>query len=196
MKRAALVRGFAWAWVCALGVAGCGPSQPTASGAQQAAAAASGVSGTLASQAKSSDRLPAPRLQAPDAAFVTEGGQAVTLQKFAGQVVVLNLWAPWCNPCVREMPSLNALAGRAPETAVITVSMDVQSPQLAAEFLKRKGLDHLDAYYDPEARLMRALGVFGLPVSVVIDRKGRVAATIQGAVDWNSADMRALLARV
>ena len=43
---------------------------------------------------------------------------------------------------------------------------------------------------------MRALGVFGLPVSVVIDRKGRVAATIQGEVDWNSADMRALLATV
>ena len=183
MKRPALVL------ACALVVAGCSPSHPTASGAQQTTA--SGVSGTLASQAK-----PLERLLAPNAAFITEGGQTVTLQKFAGQVVVLNLWAPWCSPCVREMPSLNALAGRAPETAVITVSMDVQGPQVASEFLKRKGLDHLGAYYDPEARLMRALGVFGLPVSVVIDRKGRVAAKIQGAVDWNAADMRALLARV
>ena len=187
MKQAAWVSACALA--CAWVVAGCSPSHPTASGAQQVVT--SGAPGTLASQAK-----PPERLLAPDAAFITEGGQAVTLQKFAGQVVVLNLWAPWCNPCVREMPSLNALAGRAPETAVITVSMDVQGPQVASEFLKRKGLDHLGAYYDLEARLMRALGVFGLPVSVVIDRKGRVAATIQGAVDWNSADMRALLARV
>ena len=172
---------LALALACALGVAGCSPSQPTASVAQQAAA----------SQVK-----PLHRLLAPDTAFVTAGGQTVTLQQFAGQVVVLNLWASWCIPCVHEMPSLDALAQRAPETAVITVSMDVQGPQVASEFLKRKGLDHLDAYYDPEARLMRALGVFGLPVSVVIDRNGRVAAKIQGAVDWNSADMRALLARV
>ena len=94
---------------CASVVTGCSPSHPTASGAQRVVA--SGVSGTLASQAK-----PPECLLAPDAAFVTEGSQAVTLRKFAGQVVVLNLWAPWCNPCVREMPSLNALAGRAPET--------------------------------------------------------------------------------
>ena len=95
---------------CALVVAGCSPSQP---GTQQRAV----------SQAK-----PLQRLQAPDAAFVTADGQTVTLQRFTGRVVVLNLWAPWCNPCVREMPSLNALARRAPETAVITVSMDVQGP--------------------------------------------------------------------
>ena len=169
-----------WVLTCALVVAGCGPSQMTTSGAQ----------------AKPLDRLPAPRLSAPDAAFVTAGGQAVTLQQFAGQVVVLNLWASWCTPCVREMPSLDALAQRAPEIAVVAVSMDVQGPQVASEFLKRKGLDHLNAYHDPDARLMRALGVYGLPVSVVIDRKGRVAATFQGAVDWNAAEMRALLDKV
>ena len=185
MKQAALVS------VCALVVAGCGPSQPTSPGTHQAAAVEA-----PASRAKPPDRLLAIRVQAPDTAFLTAAGRAVTLQQFAGQVVVLNLWAPWCIPCVREMPSLNALAGRAPETAVITVSMDVQGSQLASEFFRRKGLDHLDAYHDPDARLMRALGVFGLPVSVVIDRKGRVAAKIQGAVDWNAADMRALLARV
>ena len=189
------MRPLAWGWACALAgawvLAGCGPSQPTAPSVRQAA-----VGRAPAAPAKSPDRLPAPRVLAPDAAFVTESGQAVTLQQFAGQVVVLDRWAPWCNPCVREMPSLNALAGRAPETAVITVSMDVQGPQLASEFLKRKGLDHLDAYHDPEARLMRALGVYGLPVSVVIGRKGRVAATIQGAVDWNAAEMRDLLAEV
>ena len=172
---------LALALACTLGVVGCSPSQSTAFGAQQAAA---------------SHATPLHRLPAPDAAFVTAGGQAVTLQQFAGHVIVLNLWASWCIPCVHEMPSLDALAQRAPETAVITVSMDVQGPQVASEFLKRKGLDHLNAYYDPEARLMRALGVFGLPVSVVIDRKGRIAATIQGEVDWNSAEMRALLATV
>ena len=194
MKQGALVSACALA--CALVVAGCGPSQPTASGAQQATGSGTPAPQAIGGGAQSPHAKPLVRLLAPNAPFATAGGQAVTLQQFAGQVVVLNLWAPWCNPCVREMPSLDALAVRAPETAVITVSMDVHGPQVASEFLKRKGLDHLGAYYDPDAQLMRALGVFGLPVSVVIDREGRIAATIQGAVDWNSADMRALLARV
>ena len=133
---------------------------------------------------------------APDASFVTAHGKALTLQRFAGQVVVVNLWATWCAPCVREMPSLDALAGRAVETAVVAVSMDVQGPHVAVEFLRRKGLNHLDAYHDPDGRLMRALGVYGLPASVVIDRNGRVAATFQGEVDWNSTDMRHLLTRL
>ena len=176
---------------CTLVVAGCSPQQPTASAAPEAA---TGV--TLASRAALPAHLLARRVQAPDAAFLTAGGQAVTLQKFAGQVVVLNLWASWCAPCVHEMPSLDALARREPDIAVVAVSMDVQGSQVASEFFKRKRLDHLDAYHDPDGRLMRALGVFGLPVSVVIDRQGRVAATIQGEVDWNAAGMRDLLAKV
>lgn len=176
---------------CTLVVAGCSPQQPTAAAAHEAA---TGV--TPASRTAPPARLLARRVRAPDAAFLTAGGQAVTLQKFAGQVVVLNLWASWCTPCVREMPSLDALAQRAPDIAVVAVSMDVQGPQVAAEFFRRKRLDHLGAYHDPDARLMRALGVYGLPVSVVIDRQGRVAATIQGEVDWNAAGMRDLLARV
>jgi len=182
MKRVASVL------ACALMLAGCGPSQPAA---RQAVAG-----GAPASYAKPPDRLLARRVQAPDAPFVTADGQTVTLQRFAGQVVVLNFWASWCAPCVREMPSLNALAQRAPETAVVTVSMDVQGPRVASEFLRREGLDHLDAYHDPDALLMSALRIYGLPVSVVIDRNGRVAATIQGEVDWDTADMRALLAKV
>ena len=176
---------------CTLVVAGCSPQQPTASAAHEAA---TGVTPT--SRAAPPARLLARRVPAPDAAFLTAGGQAVTLQKFAGQVVVLNLWASWCTPCVHEMPSLDALAQREPEIAVVAVSMDVHGSQVASEFFKRKRLDHLDAYHDPDARLMRALGVYGLPVSVVIDREGRVAATIQGEVDWNAAGMRDLLAKV
>ena len=142
-------------------------------------------------------RLLAVRAQAPDAAFVTGRGESVTLGQFAGRVVVLNLWAVWCAPCVREMPLLNALARRSPETAVVTVSMDAQGgAQAASEFFSRMGLHHLEAYHDPDGLLMRQLSLHGLPVSVLIDRNGRVAATIQGAVDWSAAEVRELLAKV
>ena len=179
---------------CMLVMVGCGPSQPTAPGTRQLAAG--GVPLLQARVQGTQARLLTRRVRAPEASFITANGKAMTLQRFAGQVVVLNLWATWCAPCVREMPSLNALAGRAAETAVVAVSMDVQGPHVASEFFRRKGLDHLDAYHDPDGQLMRALGVYGLPASVVIDRNGRVAAMFQGEVDWNSTDMRRLLARV
>ena len=184
MRRAASVL------ACALVVTGCSPSL-SPSGLRKATAGAAS-----ALQARPQNLLLARRVRAPDAAFVNAGGEAVTLQRFAGQVVVLNLWASWCAPCVREMPSLNALAQRASETAVVAVSMDVQGPQVASEFFRRKGLDHLDVYHDPDGRLMQALGLYGLPASVVIDRNGLVAALFQGEVDWNAAEMRELLARM
>ena len=191
MKRAVSVL------TCALVVTGCSPSPSPPSGSGSGSGPRKATVGAApALQAKSQNHLLARRVRAPDAAFVNAGGNAVTLQRFAGQVVVLNLWASWCAPCVREMPSLNALARRAPETAVVAVSMDVQGPQVACEFFRRKGLDHLDVYHDPDGRLMQALGLYGLPASVVIDRDGQVAAMFQGEVDWNGAEMRELLARV
>ena len=182
---------------CRLVMVGCSPSQPMASKPRQLVAGGAPLlqAKALRTQGTQSHLLTR-RMPAPAASFVTANGKATTLQRFAGQVVVLNLWATWCAPCVREMPSLNALAGRAAETAVVAVSMDVQGPHVASEFFRRKGLDHLDAYHDPDGQLMRALGVYGLPASVVIDRNGRVAAMFQGEVDWNSTDMRRLLARV
>ena len=171
-------------------LAGCGvqQSEPGAAGPRSSAQAA-----PLAAQPP---QLLAVRRSAPDAAFVDAHGKPVKLDQFAGRAVVLNLWATWCAPCVREMPSLDELARRAPSIAVVPVSMDVQGPKPAIAFLERKGLAHLQAYHDPDGQLMRRFGVHGLPASVLIDQHGRVAAVIRGEVDWMSPAIRELLARV
>lgn len=179
------------AWLaCALAVAGCGPSQPAAPALPGSAVAA------VPAMQKPPARLLAVRRQAPDVAFVTAGGEPVTLERFAGRVVVLNLWATWCAPCIREMPSLDVLAQRAPAIAVVPVSVDVQGLQQAAAFLVRLELVHLQAYHDPDGHLMRRFGVHALPASFVIDREGRIAAVLSGETDWTSGAIRDLLARV
>lgn len=171
-------------------LAGCGAQQvePGAAGPRSSAQAAPG--------AAQPPQLLAVRHSAPDAAFVDAQGKPVKLDQFAGRAVVLNLWATWCAPCVREMPSLDQLARRVPSIAVVTVSMDAQGPRPAIAFLERRGLTHLQAYHDPDGQLMRRFGVYGLPATVLIDPHGRVATVIRGEVDWTSTAIRELLARV
>ena len=164
------------------------------------------VSGTApALPAKTGSRLPVAqhltvypvtsRQQTPSAPFTTERGEAVTLQQFAGQVVVLHLWATWCNPCVHEMPLLDRLAAEMPSVEIVPISVDVLAEK-AVTFFQRQLLQHLGAYHDPDGRLMRELGAYALPMSFVMDRQGRIAAVAKGSVDWNSEAIRKLLASI
>jgi len=118
------------------------------------------VSGTApALPAKTGSRLPVAqhltvypvtsRQQTPSAPFTTERGEAVTLQQFAGQVVVLHLWATWCNPCVHEMPLLDRLAAEMPSVEIVPISVDVLAEK-AVTFFQRQLLQHLGAYHDPD----------------------------------------------
>lgn len=154
--------------------------------------------------AKSSNRVPAAphavlpvnaRLPTPSAPFAAAGGESVTLQQFAGQVVVLHLWATWCAPCLREMPLLDRLAADMQSVRVVPVSVDIR-PEQAVTFLQQQLFQHLGAYHDPDGQLMRDLGAHALPMSFLMDRQGRIAAVFKGSVDWNSASIRTLLSGI
>lgn len=182
---------------------GCGPAPSTwfAAAAPAADAARAGDTagkGHLGAVSATASSRPVPRAQrvpAPDVDFVGDQGRTMTLKQFEGRVVLLNLWATWCAPCVREMPSLDQLAGDEPTLAVVPVSMDLHALN-AVQFLERHGLSNLTSYHDPSGQLMRRFGAHGLPASFVIDREGRIAAVVRGAVDWTSNSMRELLAGI
>lgn len=158
-----------------------------------------------ASSAKTGSRIPAAqqstvypvtsRQQTPGVPFMTAGGETVTLQQFAGQVVVLHLWATWCKPCVHEMPLLDQFAAEVPSVGIVPISVDVR-PEQAVTFFQQQLLQHLGAYHDPDGQLMRELGAHVLPMSFVMDRQGRIAAVFKGSVDWNSESIRTLLSGI
>jgi len=139
--------------------------------------------------------LIAPPAPAPDIAYVTAAGGAATLQDHRGKVVVLNFWATWCGPCVRELPNLDRLAGGLPADrfAVLALSTDRGGEAKAAAFLKDLGVANLAADLDPKSKLARALGLRGLPTTFVIDAEGRVVARLEGAAEWDSAPFVAWL---
>ena len=131
----------------------------------------------------------------PELTFFDEAGNEVTLADFAGDVVVLNLWATWCAPCRREMPSLDRLQAALGEDGltVIALSLDRGDVAKVRTFFEELEIANLAIYQDPQARAGRALGAPGLPTTVVIDRAGQEVGRLLGPAEWDSEEALALL---
>jgi thiol-disulfide isomerase/thioredoxin len=131
---------------------------------------------------------------APQVAFADTDGKPLTLAEFKGKPVIVNLWATWCVPCLKEMPSLERLqANLDGKLIVAAVSQDRLGAQRVVPFVAEMGLKRLKIYIDPKADLGRALNSRGLPTSVIIDAAGSVVGRVEGAVEWDSAEIMAVL---
>lgn len=133
--------------------------------------------------------------EAPALAFLDPNGIPTDLSAFRGRVMVLNVWAMWCQPCRTELPTIAALdAAYGDEVAVIAVNVDRTPEELEAgrAFLA----DHapLAFYSDPTFELpFRLPGRGAMPQTLLIDRQGRIRAWLAGEADWNSPEARALV---
>lgn len=136
-----------------------------------------------------------PRAPAPFH-FIDGEGRRRGLEDFRGKVVMINFWATWCAPCVREMPALDTLAAamKGRPFALVALNEDRQGASVARPFLDRLGLKSTALYLDPGGQAQRALGVGALPTTVVFDGRGRELGRLVGPADWASAEARALIA--
>jgi thiol-disulfide isomerase/thioredoxin len=136
----------------------------------------------------------APPQPAPEATFTDADGKPASLADFKGKPVLVNLWATWCEPCLREMPSLDRLQARLDgRLTVLAVSEDRGGGRLVNPFVAKLGLGSLKIYLDPKSEVARAFGVRGLPTTIVIDADGRVRGRVEGAAEWDSDEMRGVL---
>ena len=127
-------------------------------------------------------------------ALTDEAGNPVSLTDFQGRVVLINIWATWCAPCIAEMPSLNALQERATGTEfdVVPVSLD-RGSVVVQKFYQDHQLRHLLIFMDAEGNSVSELEVGGLPTSILIDHNGREVGRFEGAANWNSDDVIKLI---
>jgi thiol-disulfide isomerase/thioredoxin len=131
---------------------------------------------------------------APDVGFATRSGEPVRLSSFRHRMVLVNLWATWCGPCVHEMPSLDRLqAALGGDLTILAISEDRGGAATVNQFLTKHGIKNLAAYLDPQGNVAHAFGVDGLPTSFLIGRDGRILGWLKGAADWDSPAMQALL---
>ena len=135
---------------------------------------------------------------APDVPYLGPDGGESRLTDLRGPVLV-NFWATWCAPCVKELPTLNALSRSNAEDgslAVIAMNQD-RAPQgsIEAFFVKLK-IDDLGLDQDPDMALAGALGVEVLPTTILFDAQGREVWRFVGDLDWTGEEARRLLAEL
>ncbi|MBR9990827.1 MAG: TlpA family protein disulfide reductase [Gemmatimonadetes bacterium] len=133
--------------------------------------------------------------RAPDYVARSLDGDTVSLSSFAGEVIVLNIWATWCRPCVIEMPALQRLHEELSDAGLRVVAVSVDAPAGVvgsfgesggdvAGFVESLGLT-FTVLHDPTGRIESRYQVYGLPTTYIIDRQGRIQRKELGARDWD-----------
>jgi peroxiredoxin len=124
--------------------------------------------------------------EAPALRFTDLEGREVALSSYEGRVVVLNLWATWCAPCLTELPSLDRLHRALSREGLVVLAVSVDEPGTdVAGFARARGL-HLPVLRDPGgASTTPALQVTGYPTTFVIDGAGRLRERYLGIADWD-----------
>lgn len=142
--------------------------------------------------------IPATSAQpAPELSFDGLDGKPVALADFKGKLLLLNLWATWCQPCIKEMPSLAKLESKlGPNFVVFAVSEDRGGAGVVKPFVGKLRLDKLKIGLDPKSVATHTLHARGLPTSLVIGADGNVLGKVEGASDWDSDEMVATLTKL
>ena len=130
---------------------------------------------------------------APDKVFKDPDGKPVRIADFAGKPVLVNLWASWCAPCVKELPTLDRLA-QSGSVQVLAVSQDTGPHASVVAFLKTHGIATLKPYQDDKMGLSGALGPdVVLPTSILVHANGKEVWRYVGDLDWTSPEAAKLL---
>jgi thiol-disulfide isomerase/thioredoxin len=131
-----------------------------------------------------------PRVEAPELSFVDAEGKDRGLSEFRGKLVLLNLWATWCAPCVREMPSLERLQAKlgGDRFTVLALSQDRGGLFQVRQFYEAQKLKGLDIFVDKTMASARAIKAPGLPTTLLIDPEGREIGRLVGATEWDAPE--------
>ncbi|MEP3439335.1 MAG: TlpA disulfide reductase family protein [Hoeflea sp.] len=135
----------------------------------------------------------------PELGFVSEQGDAMTLADFAGQAMLVNLWATWCAPCRAEMPALSELQAELGDDGfkVLAINIDTGDVAKPKAFLDEIGVANLGLYRDASMDVFNTLKkeglAFGLPVTLIVGKDGCMIGAMNGPAEWASKDAKALV---
>jgi thiol-disulfide isomerase/thioredoxin len=115
-------------------------------------------------------------------------GQPADMAPYRGKVLLVNLWATWCAPCIKELPSLGALQRELGGDAfqVVTIAIDERDPSKIEPFLAGHGAANLPVLIDRDRTIEEVAQVIALPTSLLVDPEGKVKAMVTGDACWNN----------
>ncbi|MEO8567132.1 MAG: TlpA disulfide reductase family protein [Betaproteobacteria bacterium] len=139
---------------------------------------------------------PSPRPIA-NVTFEDATGRKRTLADFQGKVVLLNLWATWCGPCRKEMPTLDRLQSQlgSADFEVVALSIDRDGQAAVKSFFDEINVQRLGIYVDASAEAGRKLEIVGVPTTLLLDRTGREILRVVGPADWDRPEVIATIQR-
>lgn len=131
----------------------------------------------------------------PKVAFRDGDEGEVSLADFQGKVILLNIWATWCVPCRREMPTLDRLQVQlgGPGFEVVALSIDRKGAGAVRSFYSEVSIQNLAIYIDSGGKSARALGMIGLPTTLLIDQDGKEIGRLIGPFEWDTPEIVAFL---
>lgn len=131
----------------------------------------------------------------PDLAFQDAEDKPLHFADFRGRALLINFWATWCAPCVKEMPSLDRLQAMFPQDKFLVLPLSIDGPTRpkVAPFYKDQKLAHLGIYFDKGRKAMQGLDVSLLPTSILVDPAGRELGRLEGDADWDMPEGIALM---
>lgn len=126
----------------------------------------------------------------PDITFLNQMNEEISFSSFRGKAVLVNLWATWCPPCIKELPSLDALQGRLGSENFEVVAIAVERAHLSeiADFYRSHGITNLRVYLDSDQNIPKKWRYAGLPTTLLVDADGREVGRYNGPTDWDSME--------
>jgi thiol-disulfide isomerase/thioredoxin len=122
-------------------------------------------------------------------------GRSRGVADFKGKVLLLNVWATWCIPCRTEMPALDRLQASlgGSDFEVVPVSIDRAGLETIRKFYSDIGIRNLAMYVDSSGQVLRQVGAFGLPTTLLIDGTGQEIGRVIGPAEWDAPEIIALV---
>ena len=122
--------------------------------------------------------------------FLDKNDQKINIKDFNGNLILLNFWATWCEPCKEEMPSLDRLQNNSKlsNIKIFPINISQESLKKINDFFKDLNIEYLEPYYDAPTTLAKALSLRGVPTSILFNTEGKEFARIIGSIDFDNLE--------
>jgi thiol-disulfide isomerase/thioredoxin len=122
--------------------------------------------------------------------FLDQNDQKINIKDFNGNLILLNFWATWCEPCKEEMPSLDRLQNNSKlnNIKIFPINISQESLKKINDFFKDLDIEYLEPYYDAPTTLAKTLSLRGVPTSILFNTEGKEFARIIGSIDFDNLE--------
>ena len=122
--------------------------------------------------------------------FLDKKDQKININQYEGNLLILNFWATWCEPCREEMPSLDKLQAnpKLNKIKIFAINIGKENFEKVNKFFIDLNIKNFEPYFDPPKTLAKMFSLRGIPTSILINKKGQEFARVIGSIDFEDKD--------